>query len=132
MAGQTFGTCGYGTYSQVNIEGCPPLIRALTFLCGFPLPCCCGCWACGCGEGPCGFSCSKVRGKGLSQFLLKAELNDVNPVKKFGKRNSGIAVAEATCLARHPFRAARIGYCALKRRLAHVKREPGVNEGLES
>jgi hypothetical protein len=87
MAGQTFGTCGYGTYSQVNIEGCPPLIRALTFLCGFPLPCCCGCWACGCGEGPCGFSCSKVRGKGLSQFLLKAELNDVNPVKKFGKRN---------------------------------------------
>ena len=66
MAGQTFGTCGYGTYSQVNIEGCPPLIRALTFLCGFPLPCVCclpGCCM------PCGFSCASADGKGANQFF---------------------------------------------------------------
>lgn len=85
---QGFGTCGYGTYSQVNSEGCPGVVRACLYMCGFPLPCCLGCWACGCAEGPCGFSCSKIRGKGLSKTLLYLEMNPaVNPVKKFAARH---------------------------------------------
>ena len=58
------------------------------YLCGFPLPCCFGCWLCGCSEGPCGVSCSNGRGKGLSQTLLYLEMSKGgNPVQKFGARH---------------------------------------------
>ena len=85
---QSFATCGYGTYSQVNTEGCPSMAQAIVYLCGFPLPCCFGCWLCGCSEGPCGVSCSNGRGKGLSQTLLFLEMSKGgNPVQKFGARH---------------------------------------------
>jgi len=85
---QSFATCGYGTYSQVNTEGCPSMAQAIVYICGFPLPCCFGCWLCGCSEGPCGVSCSHSRGKGLSQTLLYLEMSKGgNPVQKFGDRH---------------------------------------------
>lgn len=86
---QSFATCGYGTYSQVNTEGCPSMAQAMVFLCGFPLPCCFGCWLCGCREGPCGFSCTSGRGSGLSKTLLYLEMSKGgNPVQKFCARHN--------------------------------------------
>lgn len=60
---------GFGYYSQINTEkcGCPGF--CLRYCCGCPFPCLFGCWCAGCEEGPCGYTCLRPAGRGLSKML---------------------------------------------------------------
>ena len=60
---------GLGYYSQIHTEkcGCPGF--CLRYCCGFPFPCLFGCWCAGCEEGPCGYTCLRPAGRGLSKMM---------------------------------------------------------------
>lgn len=84
-----YSVFGHGHYAQLHTDNCGWQGICARFFCGFPFPCLCGCWLCGCNEGPCGYTCCRPGGKGLGKiFGVASKKPDQTPVMKWRAQNA--------------------------------------------